>query len=425
MPRSRFLLAALTTLLLPAAPSPAEEPFDLVIRGGRIVDGTGNPWFFGDVAIRGDRIAAVGHVPDDATATRTIDARGLVVAPGFIDMHSHSDWLLFEDGHAQAKIRQGVTTEVLGEHTSGGPNKGKLPPREVTIDGQTTKIVTLADYLDALDRSGIAVNIATYAGLRNIWGGVMGDSFDHPSPAQLDAMKALLDEAMSDGAFGLSTMLAESQERVATTDDIVALARVVHDHGGIYSSHIRNEGTDVLDAIREAIAIGERAGIPVDIIHIKIADQRLWGRMSEIVALIDAARARGVNVQANVYPYTRGNNDLVSIIPPWAHEGGRDALLARLKDPEHAHRMKRDILNGLPDWYNHYLAVGGDWSRMLVSARLTPKNAEFEGQTMDVILARAPRARTRSPTPSTCSSTSSSRRTARSAPSTPTTPRRT
>ncbi len=391
----RILAFALAILFAPC--TFADEPYDLVIRHGRIVDGTGNPWFFGDLAIRGDRIAAVGVIPEKAPTHRTIDARGLVVAPGFIDMHSHSDWVLFEEGRAQGKIRQGVTTEILGEHTSGGPNQGQLPAREVTIDGKPVPIVTLADYLDALDRSGIAVNVATYAGLRNIWGGVMGDSFDHPTPAQIDAMKALLDQAMNDGAFGLSTMLAESQERVATTDDIVELARVVHDHGGLYSSHIRNEGTDVLDAVREAITIGERAGVAVDIIHIKIADERLWGRMSEIVQLIEAARARGVNVQANVYPYTRGNNDLVSIIPPWAHEGGRDALLARLRDPEQRARMKRDILQGLPDWYNHYLAVGGDWSRMLVSARLSPANSEFEGQTMDVILAR--RAEGRDPKP--------------------------
>lgn len=383
-----FLKGLLAVLLMGVAGSAlrAEERYDLVIRGGRIVDGTGNPWYRGDVAIRRERIVAVGRVPEGVEARRTIDARGLVVAPGFIDMHSHSDWVLFEDGRAEGKIRQGVTTEVLGEHTSGGPNQGELAAKEVTIDGKTRRIVRLRDYLDALEDSGIAVNVATYAGLRNIWGGVMGDSFDRPSGSQVEAMKGRLDEAMRDGAFGLSTMLAESQERVATTEDIVALARVVHEHGGIYSSHIRNEGTEVLEAVREAIAIGERAKVPVDIIHIKIADQRLWGRMSEVVALIEEARARGVNVQANVYPYTRGNNDLVSIIPPWAHEGGTEALLERLKSPEDRARMKRDIRKGLPDWYNHYLAVGGDWSRMLVSARLSEANARFEGQTMDVIL---------------------------------------
>jgi N-acyl-D-aspartate/D-glutamate deacylase len=161
----------------------------------------------------------------------------------------------------------------------------------------------------------------------------MGDSFARPSPEQLEQMKALLDEALGDGALGLSTMLAAPQEMVATTDDLVALCEVVRRRGGIYSSHIRNEGTEVLDAVREAIAVGERAGVRVDIIHLKIADQRLWGRMGEVIDVIDRARARGVDVQANVYPYTRGNNDLVSILPPWAHEGGRAAMLARLAIP--------------------------------------------------------------------------------------------
>jgi N-acyl-D-aspartate/D-glutamate deacylase len=214
----------------------------------------------------------------------------------------------------------------------------------------------------------------------------MGDSFERPTSTQLEEMKTLLDAALRDGAFGLSTMLAAPQEMVATTDDLVELCKVVHRHGGLYSSHTRNEGTDVFESVREAIAIGERAGVPVDIIHIKIADQRLWGRMGEIVALIEAARKRGVNVQANVYPYTRGNNDLVSILPPWAHEGGRTALLGRLKDPAARERMKRDIREGIPGWYDHYLAVGGDWSRMLPSAVFSAKNARLSGMTMDKVI---------------------------------------
>jgi N-acyl-D-amino-acid deacylase len=212
-------------------------------------------------------------------------------------------------------------------------------------------------------------------------------------------MKALLAGAMRDGAFGLSSMLMAPQSTVSTTDDLVALCRVVREHGGLYSSHIRSEGADVVAAVREAIAVGERAGVPVDVIHLKIADQRLWGRMKELVALIEQARARGVNVQANVYPYTRGNNDLVSIIPPWAHEGGRAAMLARLKDPEARARLKRDIRSGLPGWYNHYLAVGGDWSRMLISARLSEKNRRLEGQTMDRVLALRSEGRTPAPDP--------------------------
>ncbi len=390
--------ARLLALLVVTTPTLAEEPpFDLVIRNGRIVDGSGNPWFRGDLAIRGDRIAAVGRVAQDAPARRSIDASGRIVAPGFIDAHAHSDWTLFEDGDAPSKVRQGVTTDVLGEDRSGGPNRGKLPPKVLTIRGKPASLVSLGDYLDALEKSGTATNVASYVGLGNVWGSVMGDSFDRPTPAQLDEMSAILDEAMRDGALGLSTMLAAPQEMVATTDDLVALCRVVGKHGGIYASHIRSEGLDVLDAIREAIAVGERSGVPVEITHLKIADRALWGRMSEIVALIDAARARGVNVQANVYPYTRGNNDLASIIPPWAHEGGRDAMLARLKDPTARERLKRDIRTGLPGWYNHYLAVGGDWSRMLLSADLTDRNNRFEGLTMDAILKR--RAAGRTPTP--------------------------
>src|SRR5437764_1451975 len=169
---------------------------------------------------------------------------------------------------------------------------------------------------------------------------------------------------------------------LATTDDLVELCKVVAKHHGIYSTHNRNEGTEVFAAISEAIAIGERAGVPVDIIHHKIADQKLWGRMNEIVALIDDARKRGVNVQANVYPYTRGNNDLASIIPPWAHEGGVVRMIERLKDRQQRERMKKDIKNGLPGWYNHYTAVGGDWSRMLVSGK-----GPYEGLTMDRVLA--------------------------------------
>ena len=384
-------------MLLASTAAAEEPPFDLVIMGGRIVDGSGNPWFRGDVAIRGDRIAAVERVARDAPTKRTIDASGLIVAPGFIDAHCHSDWVLFEDGDAPSKIRQGVTTEILGEDHSGGPNRGKLPIKVVKIKGTPVGVASFGDYLGALERSGTATNEASYVGLANVWGTVMGDSFDRPTVAQLGEMAAILDEAMRDGALGLSTMLAAPQAMVATTDDLVALCRVVGRHGGTYASHMRSEGLDVLNAVREAIAIGERSGVPVEITHLKIAERTLWGRMGEVVALVDAARARGVDVQANVYPYTRGNNDLATIIPPWAHEGGKDAMLARLKDPTARERMRREIRSGLPGWYNHYLAVGGDWSRMLLSADLTPKNDRFEGLTMNVILGR--RAEGRSPTP--------------------------
>jgi N-acyl-D-aspartate/D-glutamate deacylase len=365
----------------------AGEPFDLLIRGGRIVDGTGNPWFQGDVAIRGDRIVAVGKIAADAQAKKLIDAAGLVVAPGFIDIHSHSDMPLLEDGAALSKLSQGVTTEVLGEDSSAGPALGKRPPGRLEKNGKTLTWTTLGGYFDALEREGVAPNVASYVGLGSLLECVKGDALGRPHAEQLEAMKGLLDQAMGEGALGLATMLASPRELDVPADDIVALCSVVRKHGGLYSSHIRNEGTGVLEAVKEAIAIGERSGVPVDIIHLKIADQTLWGRMSEIVALIEQARGRGVNVQANVYPYTRGNNDLVSIIPPWAHEGGKQALLGRLRDPKLRPRLKDEIRKGLPGWYNHYTAVGSDWSRMLISGRLSEANRRFQGQTMDKVIA--------------------------------------
>lgn len=383
----RDFLGTSTTLLLGAAWTgrlasvrAADPPYDLLLRQGKIVDGSGNPWFDGDLAVRGDRIVAVGRVPAGA-ARREIDAQGLVVAPGFIDMHSHSDFLLLEDGSAQSKIRQGVTTEVLGEGNSAGPYQGKLPPRSVTVQGKEASWTRLGGYFDAVDKAGSAVNVVSYVGLDNIWQSVMGQSFERPTADQREAMKKLLDEAMKDGAFGLSSMLAMPPGALATTDDLVELCKVVAKHQGIYSSHIRNEGTNVVEAVKEAIAVGERAGIPVDIIHLKIADQKLWGRMNELTSSIEEARKRGVNVQANVYPYTRGNNNLSSIIPPWAHEGGTAQMLDRLKDPKERAKLKKDVREGLPGWYNHYTAVGGDWGRMLLSGKGT-----FEGLTMDRVI---------------------------------------
>ena len=358
----------LSAILCESPAALADDPIDVLIKNGKVVDGTGNPWVHADVAIRGDRVVAVGKLKE-ATAKTVIDAQGKIVAPGFIDMHSHSDLLLLEDGSAPSKIRQGVTTEVLGEGNSAGPVKDGRFPR-------------LRDYFDEIDRSTVAVNVASYVGLDNVWQHVMGKSFDRPTPDQFAQMKSILDEALRDGAFGLSSMLAMPPGSLTTTDDIVELCKVVARHGGIYSTHNRHEGLGVFDAVKEAIEIGERSGVAVDVIHLKIADQKYWGRMAEVVELIEAARRRGVDVQANVYPYTRGNNNLASIIPPWAHEGGTTKLIERLKEASLRPRLKQEIRNGIPGWYNHYTAIGGDWSRMLISGK-----GGYEGLTMDRILA--------------------------------------
>jgi N-acyl-D-aspartate/D-glutamate deacylase len=364
-----------------AVGQPAPAGYDMVIRGGRVVDGTGNPWYTADVALTGDRIVAIGRALP-GTARREIAARGLVVAPGFIDMHSHSDDTLLEDGLAQSKIRQGVTTEVLGEGGSQGPFVGKMPPREVRAGGKTYRWARLGEYLTLAEQAGIAVNIASYVGVDNPWRAVMGSSHARPTEPQLGEMRKLITQAMEEGAFGLSSMLAMPPGSLTTTEDLVSLCRAIAPYDGIFTTHNRNEGTGVLQAVGEAIEVGERAGVRVDVIHIKIADQQLWGRMQEVIDLIEAARRRGVDVQTNIYPYTRGSNNLSSIIPPWVHEGGRAKLLERLRDPAARARMRREITGGIPGWYNHYTAVGGDWSRMLVAGA-----GKYQGQTMDRVFA--------------------------------------
>lgn len=376
----KYLLLALTLLL--GGTMAAEEPvYDLVIRNGRVIDGTGNPWFHADVAVKDGKIVALERILEE-TGRREIDAQGMVVAPGFIDMHSHSDYLLLEDGDALSKIHQGVTTEILGEGYSAGPNKGKRPARSATVHGKTVRWNTLGEYFQVLEKAGISTNVASYVGLNNAWEAAMGRSFDRPSEEQFMLMEQVVREAMEDGALGLSCQVMMPPGSLATTDDVIRLAQVTRPFGGTFSTHIRNEGTGVFRSIEDAIRVAEEAGVPVDIIHLKIADEQYWGRMQEIVDLIEAARARNVNVQANVYPYTRGNNNLVSIMPPWVHEGGRKELIKRLGDPEMRKRIKHDVINGVPGWYNHYTAVGGDWGRMLVAG-----NNRFKGLTMDRVMA--------------------------------------
>ena len=355
----------------------AQNPFDVLIRNGLVIDGSGREGFVADVGLRGDRIARIGDL-SDSTAGRVIDARGLVVAPGFIDIHNHSDFTLLAEPGCESMIRQGVTTMVLGEGSSAGPVKAG--EREWT---------TLGGYFDHVERRGVAANICSYVGLTQVWRYVKGDALEPASDAQVAAMAELVAEAMREGAMGLSNSLLMPPSSLVTTEQLVTLAKVAKEHGGIYSTHIRDEGRGVFDAVAEAIRVGSEARIRVDIIHLKIADQALWGRMDEVVGMIDSARRSGLDIRANVYPYTAGQNNLRAIIPPWAHDGGNDSLLERLRSPDARARMRRDILDRNQNWYNHYLAVGSDWSRMLLVQLRRAGNAPFVGRSMkDLIEAR-------------------------------------
>ena len=347
-----------------------EAALDLIVRGGRIADGTGNPSFDADLGIRDGRIVAIGRIT--APASRIIDATGLVVAPGFIDIHNHSDTALLDDADGQSMLRQGVTSMILGEGGSAAPSDRW--PR-------------FSAYFGELRRRGVSANVGSYVGSSQVWTRVRGPRAGPPEANELEAMRRLVGEAMEDGALGLASSLSGPPGVWIDTDTLVALAEVAGRHGGIYSTHMRTEGLGVFKAVEEAIDIGRRGRLPVDIIHLKIAERTMWGRMPDLVALIAAARARGQAVEANVYPYRAGQNDLASIVPPWAHEGGATALVARLGDPSLRPRLEAEILGKVPlgDWYNHYTATG-DWDGMLLVTLANPRYRQYAGKRMSEVI---------------------------------------
>ena len=367
--RNRTLAALLVGLVWPAA----AQDFDLLIRNGRIVDGTGNPAYIGDVAIRGGKIAAMGRLAG-RSAARVIDASGLTVAPGFIDIHTHSDYAILTDGNAESMVRQGVTTMILGEGESVAPVRG----------GDWTDF---AGYFARLLRQGVSTNIGTHVGSSQIWTYVHGPRAGPLAPQELEQARGLVRQAMQQGALGVASSLSGPPGSWIDTDTLVALCQVAAQHGGIYSTHLRTEGQGVFEALSEALEIGRRAGIPVDVLHLKIAEHKLWGRMPELAAVIANARAAGQQVEANVYPYRAGQNNLSSIIPPWAHEGGPQAMLARLKDPALRPRLENEINHGIPgsNWYNHYTATGG-WEGMLLVSFSNPQYKRFEGKRMSEVI---------------------------------------
>ncbi|HEY8147527.1 MAG TPA: D-aminoacylase [Vicinamibacteria bacterium] len=363
------MIAALWAVLLGAA----APDFDLIIRGGRVADGTGNPSYRADVAVKQGRIASVGAL-GDRTAIRTIDAGGLVVAPGFVDIHNHSDETLLVDGDAESMVRQGVTTMILGEGLSAAPSPA-FPDFQA--------------YFAALIKSGISTNVGSFVGSGTVWTLVHGERAGPPTAVELDRMREIVRRAMQQGALGVASSLSGPPGAWIDTDTLVALCEVAGERGGIYSTHNRNEGLGVFDAVAEAIEIGRRARVPVDIIHLKISEHTLWKQMPRLVAQIQAARDQGLDVTANVYPYRAGQNDLQTILPPWAHEGGREALRARLADPAQRTRMERDIVDGLPGWYNHYTATGS-WEGMLLVSLSHPDYKRFEGKRMSDVIAAFP-----------------------------------
>jgi N-acyl-D-amino-acid deacylase len=373
------------SLLLLAACSSAtpQAPYDLLIAGGSIVDGDGTPPVTADVGIRDGRLVAIGNL-QSAQARRRIDAAGLTVTPGFIDIHNHSDYTILLDPKAESMIRQGVTTMVLGESRSAGPVTAGDRARD---DGVTVDWTTLGGYFSRLERQKIATNIASYVGEEQVWTYVKGYDQSPATATELEAMKALTATAMEEGAMGLSTALMMPPSSLATTANLTELSKVAKRHGGIYSTHIRDEGEGVFKAVAEAIQVGADAQIPVDIIHMKIAHKQLWGRAGEIAAMVQKARDSGLDVRANVYPYTAGQNNLSSIVPPWAHDGGRERLLERLRDPGARRRMRTEILNGLPGWYNHYLATGDGWGGMQLVSLTNARNAPFQGKRMAELIA--------------------------------------
>jgi N-acyl-D-amino-acid deacylase len=368
----KFALALFVLVAaLSACVATQRSSFDLLIRNGRIADGTGNPSFVGDVGVRDGRIAAIGRLAN-SSATRTIDGAGLVVAPGFIDIHNHSDDTILEDGDAQSMVRQGVTSMIFGEGGSAAPSE---------------KWKDFSSYFAELQRRGISANIGSYLGSSTVWTRVHGSSAGPATADELNRIRAVVREAMEQGALGVASSLSGPPGVWIDTDTLVAMCEVAAEYGGIYSTHIRTEGEGVFKAVSEAIEIGRRARIPVDVIHLKIAEHKLWGKMPDLVALIASTRAKGQLVEANVYPYRAGQNNLSSIVPPWAHEGGSKAMIERLKDPALRSRLEKEILNGIPgsDWYNHYTATGG-WDGMLLVTLRNPKYKQFEGKRMNEVI---------------------------------------
>jgi dihydroorotase/N-acyl-D-amino-acid deacylase len=346
---------------LPSSISASDSQYALLITNGTIIDGSGRPRYTADLAINADRIVRIGNLKN-AKAARVIDARGLVVAPGFIDMLGQSETYVLIDNRAMSKVMMGVTTEITGEGESIAPVNDRLIEEQrdflrrynLTVDWRT-----LAEYFRRLENQGIGVNLGTFVGATQVRAYVIGFDNRPPTASELEQMKQLVDAAMKDGALGLSTSLQYVPARFAKTDEIVELAKVARQHGGIYITHQRSEANALDESLEEVFQIARRAKIPVEIWHLKTAYQKNWGRMPEVLEKIGKARTQGLDITADVYPYIAGSTSLSACLPPWALEGGTEKMLARIREAETRQRLKKEISADSKDWENIYLGSGG------------------------------------------------------------------
>jgi N-acyl-D-aspartate/D-glutamate deacylase len=362
-------LVGLAPLLIAARLAGQDAPFDLVIANGHVVDGTGSPWYAADVGVRDGRVAAIGNLAA-APARKRIDAAGRVVAPGFIDMLGQSELTILVEPRLPSKIYQGITTEATGEGGSVAPLSDALVQADrlgfehlhLTADWRT-----LGQYFARLERQGLGINLATYVGATQVRRMVLGDIDRAPTAAELDRMRALVREAMAEGALGVSTSLQYPPAPYATTEELIALAAEAGKLGGLYATHLRSEGSGILAALDEAIRIGREAHVAVEIWHLKVAGKSNWGRMPEVVAKIEAARRAGVDVAANTYAYPAWFNSFSAFVPPWAHDGGTPQLLARLRDPATRARIRRDLETPSTAWDNEWQEIPGPAAVLLCS----------------------------------------------------------
>ena len=358
-------------------------PFDIIIRSGRVLDGSGGPWYSADIGIRGDRIAAIGRL-DGAETRKIIDAEGRVVSPGFIDMLGQSELALLIDNRSLSKLAQGITTEITGEGTSAAPqNEKTLAPLKPFLDHYhlTVDWTSLDGYFRRLEKDGTPINLGTYVGAAQVRETIIGDDDRAPTPAELEQMKALVAQAMKDGALGISTALIYPPGHFAKIEELIELARVAAHYGGIYASHMRSEGATEMQALDEAMRIGREAGLPVEIFHLKVSGKTRWGSMAREVEKIQAARDSGLDIRADQYPYIAGATALASSLPPWVADGGVGKLLERLRDRQTRERIKRELGSDHPDWENLYFDCGGA-EGVMISGVYNPELKKYDGMSV-------------------------------------------